>query len=392
MSTSVDNKPKAKAIFLDAIPFLKIQKFVGFTSVLVFLSGLIYLTDVNVNLMQKIMMYPSVNLWFFSASAFLFGYLNFVILQESWYMKEKVGLELFEDTIQTYCFDWSEKQIYHNEIKTIVISTFFVRSQFCWVKIEKHNGEKISIPVKSHELLFNALPEALRAKVKYDTSTFNGFLASGFLLLSLNLVYDATDLFFWLLFFFYCVLFLGFCFFVIFKKIFSTKKILRRELEVGVLLLIPALFLNIASSLPLSELDRLFYDQLHLIQSKAYYTSLSDKIQLCEHVKSNYLNLKPSMMRELDRVCSKEILEISLKSNEELEKAFDWAYAEYVKKQDKYQVLALACLYAETNQHEFAIQLASKHHLNELASKLKKGERCELFTNRNVASLNYRSN
>lgn len=140
---------------------------------------------------------------------------------------------------------------------------------------------------------------------------------------------------------------------------------------------------------PFHEVDQLFYKQLHIIEGHTQQMSMSDKMNLCDHVKSDYTSLKPKMMLHLEKVCSSAVMKLSQESSSELYKAFDWAYAEYVRKPHAIQAEALVCLYAETNQKEFALQLSEKHQFRDLTARLKDLGHCREFgrrSERQVAS------
>lgn len=151
--------------------------------------------------------------------------------------------------------------------------------------------------------------------------------------------------------------------------------------------LVGALILSFFSMQPYHEVDQLFYKQLQVIQIQNLEVSMADKIELCEHVKTDYTNLKTGMILQLEKVCAEAILELSKNSSQELNKAFNWAYSEYAKKPQAVQAEALACLYAETDQKQFAVELSEKHQFQELTGRLKSTGRCRSFGQRQIASI-----
>lgn len=152
------------------------------------------------------------------------------------------------------------------------------------------------------------------------------------------------------------------------------------------LALIAALILGFYANKPFHEVDQLFYRQLEIVQSENKNFSMRKKIDLCQHVKEDYENLTSHMLLQLEKVCSKAVLNLSLNSAQELDQAFNWAYTEYAKKPKDIQAETLACLYAETDQKEFAVQLSEKHQFQELAGRLKETGHCREASNRQVAS------
>lgn len=151
--------------------------------------------------------------------------------------------------------------------------------------------------------------------------------------------------------------------------------------------LVAAIAVSVFSMQPFHEVDQLFYKQLQVIKMQSPEVSMADKIELCEHVKDDYINLKTKMLLRLEKACTESILELSKNSSIELNKAFNWAYSEYAKKPRDIQAEALACLYAETNQAQFAVELSEKHKFQELSGHLKATGRCHSFANRQVASV-----
>lgn len=160
----------------------------------------------------------------------------------------------------------------------------------------------------------------------------------------------------------------------------------KRKTDIQIFLVFSAIASNVLSIRPWSEVDRLFFQELERIESNSFESTISDKIDRCDYVKTNYLNLKPDMLLLLEKVCSDKILQISQRSNRELHQAFNWAYVEYAKKPATFQVRALVCLYAETNQKEFALQIADKHQMTDLKEVLVKRSRCLGFSGREIAS------
>jgi hypothetical protein len=139
---------------------------------------------------------------------------------------------------------------------------------------------------------------------------------------------------------------------------------------------------------PFSEVDQLFYQHLAEIRGDQVSSGLPEKIELCDYVKSSYVNLKKKMLIHLEETCSHKIMEISQRSSRELNQAFDWAYSEYARKPQSVQAEALVCLYAETNQSEFALEISQKHQFNDLTARLKTEGRCREFKNkRQIASV-----
>ncbi len=150
--------------------------------------------------------------------------------------------------------------------------------------------------------------------------------------------------------------------------------------------LFASLGLGFFASQPFNEVDQLFYKQLDIIQTNNQTVSLAKRIDICEHVSEDYKNLTGQMLLKLEKACSKAVLRLSLNSSYALNQAFNWAYTEYAKKPRDVQAETLACLYAETDQKEFAVQLSEKHQFEEMTGRLKKTGRCRDFVNRNVAS------
>lgn len=146
------------------------------------------------------------------------------------------------------------------------------------------------------------------------------------------------------------------------------------------------LLLAYFSFYPFHEVDKLFYSQLQIIEDDHSPMSMADRMDLCEHIKRDYINLKPAMLLNLEKSCSNAVLKLSLTSSQDLKKAFNWAYSEYAKKPQAIQAEALACLYAETNQKEFAVELSEKHQFGELTQRLKISGRCRSLAQRQIAS------
>jgi hypothetical protein len=150
--------------------------------------------------------------------------------------------------------------------------------------------------------------------------------------------------------------------------------------------LIGSLVLGSFANKPFNEVDQLFYKQLEIIQSQNLAVSMSKRIDICEHVAEDYENLTSHMLLQLEKACSKAVLHLSMNSSQELNQAFSWAYSEYAKKPRDVQAETLACLYAETDQKEFAVQLSEKHQFEEMTGRLKTTGRCREFGNRQIAS------
>lgn len=152
------------------------------------------------------------------------------------------------------------------------------------------------------------------------------------------------------------------------------------------LFLIASLVLGAFANRPFNEVDQLFYKQIEIIQSQNQSISMGKRIDICEHVSQDYENLTTDMLLQLEKACAKAVLNLSMNSSKELTEAFNWAYLEYAKKPRDVQAQTLACLYAETNQKEFALQLTEKHQFEDLAQRLKSNGRCREFANRQIAS------
>ena len=152
------------------------------------------------------------------------------------------------------------------------------------------------------------------------------------------------------------------------------------------LALMASLILGSFANRPFNEVDQLFYKQLEIIQSQSQTVSMSKRIDICQHVTEDYENLTSNMLLQLEKACSKAVLSLSMNSSKELSQAFNWAYSEYAKKPRDVQAETLACLYAETDQKEFAVQLSEKHQFEEMTGRLKTIGRCREFGNRQIAS------
>lgn len=147
-----------------------------------------------------------------------------------------------------------------------------------------------------------------------------------------------------------------------------------------------ALVLSLLGVLPFHEVDRLFYGNLEQIKDTNKSASINEKIELCDHIKSYYLNLKPLMIADLEQTCSQVVIELSNKSKDELMRAFNWAYSEYARKRQGLQAEALACLYEGTDQGEFAAQISLKHQFTSESNRFKETGCRGVSANRGLAS------
>lgn len=371
--------------FLHGLPFSGIQKFASLLWFIFMMGGFLYNFLVNVETINQNLMYPTFNLWLNWFSCFLFLAFGLCVLRDTWLMKDKVGLVVLENEIQLHFLNWTEKTISYRDIDKITISKIFFKPT-CWVHIQTAQGEKLSVPIRRPDEFLNALPENLKSKSESDNVLLNFSIGMVLLFICHGLLFEewlhSTVLQMFLL----VATFVTVNWLVFFKKAFSSRKLMRREFEIGLLFVIPALYLNTFNAVPLNEIDRLFYGQLKKIEDRNLTTSIADKIELCEHIKTNYLNLKPDMLKNLEKVCSAQVLALSQESVSARNKAFNWAYSEYVRKPDQNQIITLACMYAETDQKDFGLQLAAKHNLPALQAQLKNNGRCSFKSNRQIAS------
>ena len=168
------------------------------------------------------------------------------------------------------------------------------------------------------------------------------------------------------------------------KKYFFHRRQLSRQQELASLLLLPLFFLNGSSGLlSLSKSDRELNYEIAKINQKTIEVTVAEKINLCDQLMQKYIELIKIKKEQIEKSCVASIVRAYNQNPEQpVDIAFKWVYAQYVKKPTTRNSTALACFYAEMNQVNYALSVASKNKLTKVEDELKNGSRCKLMIKR----------